>query len=156
MWNMFIKRLVPGTHRQCLQGEQIVRPVCKSDHASTALDMHSIWSASGHKLSHIHHSVVSKASKARTIQSPSVVWQSVYICMNLHVIHLNVHLYSQKPGQHNGPVADASSGSGVCFTQCLKGCMCKMAQFALACWLCSMQMESMYSGAERCSTSSIA
>lgn len=31
--------------------------------------------------------------------------------------------------------------------------MCKMGRFfVLACWLCSMQMESMYSGAERHST----
>lgn len=50
---------VPGTHRQGLQGEQIQMPVCKSHHAFSAHNMHIILSASRHRLSHIHHSVVS-------------------------------------------------------------------------------------------------
>lgn len=82
---------------------------------------------------------------------------SVWISVVIHR-YLEVHLHSQKPGQRTELIADASPGRKVvCSTpHCLKDYMCKMAPvwiFALACCLGFMQMESMYSGAVRRSTS---
>lgn len=62
-------------------------PVCKAHHAFTALNMHSIRSASEHKLLHIHHSVV-YLKHLRIWQYNLPLWcSSLCICMNLYVIH---------------------------------------------------------------------
>ena len=94
------KSFVQGTHRQGLQGERVQMPVCKSHHANL-LNMHAVWSASGHKLT--SQCGLSRASEDMKYNLP--LWcSSLCICMNLDVIHkyLKGHLHSQKPGQQEG------------------------------------------------------
>lgn len=125
-------------------------PVCKSSLYCTE---HAYLSdqqvdTSYHTRYNVHDSVVYLKHLGIGQYNLPLWCSSLCICMNPGVIHkyLKVHLYSQKAGQQEGLIADASAGSRVlCSTlQCFEVYMCKMAHFfALACWLCSMQMKSM-------------